>query len=191
MIYFADNFLDEDSYLMIKKILSEGTYEEYMAGDKPFYVQMPIDEINDAIVSKIETLEGGPIRNILSFFRRSTDELDTDWRIHSDQKINGEQPDRAVVLFMSPSKSGFGVNGTAFWKHKEYGHTLPRVENDEFDRILTEDANNISKWELSSVIGHRENRLISYPASYFHSKYPNRSWKEGRDVFVMFYSHGQ
>ena len=42
-------------------------------------------------------------------------------------------------------------------------------------------------WTLNSVIGYEQNRAISYPANYFHSKYPNKSWKSGREVFVMFY----
>jgi hypothetical protein len=56
--------------------------------------------------------------------------------------------------------------------------------------MLSEESNDLSRWELNTVIGHRENRLISYPSSYFHSKYPNKGWEEGRIVFVMFYSHG-
>ena len=42
------------------------------------------------------------IENILSFFRVSTNELDTSWRIHSDLNINGQKPDRALVLYLSP-----------------------------------------------------------------------------------------
>mgnify|MGYP003661794032 CR=1 FL=1 len=42
-------------------------------------------------------------------------------------------------------------------------------------------------WRLNTVLGYEQNRLISYPANYFHSKYPNKSWKKGRQVFVMFY----
>ena len=45
-----------------------------------------------------------------------------------------------------------------------------------------------SKWKLKSVIGYKPNRLLSYPCNYFHSKYPNESWNEGRVVYVMFYT---
>jgi hypothetical protein len=189
MIYFIDDFLSSEWYNSTKEQLSSNEFEEVIAGDKPFYVQMPSEGFNEIVKSKISKLEGRPVRNILSFFRIATDVLDTDWRIHSDQKINGEQPDRAVVLFLSPSKKEWSLNGTALWEHIKYGHTLPNVSNEEFDRILSEDANNTAKWKLNTVIGHRENRLISYPASYFHSKYPNKGWEEGRIVFVMFYSH--
>ena len=190
MIYFTDDFLSSEWYEATKEELASNDFEEVVAGYDTFYVQMPSDGFNEIVKSKISRLEGRPVRNILSFFRIATDTLDTDWRIHSDQKINGEQPDRAIVLFMSPSRSDIELNGTAFWKHKKYGYALPKSTDDEFDRMLSEESNDMSKWDLNTVIGHRENRLISYPSSYFHSKYPNKGWKEGRVVFVMFYSHG-
>ena len=190
MIYFVDEFLSKQWYDATRDQLTENEFEEFITGDKTFYVQAPSDGFNELVASKISRLEGRPVRNILSFFRVATDVLDTDWRIHSDQKINGQQPDRAVVLFMSPSHSDIELNGTAFWEHETYGHVMPMVDNDEFDRMLMEDANDTCRWKLNTVIGHRENRLISYPSSYFHSKYPNRGWKSGRIVFVMFYSHG-
>ena len=55
--------------------------------------------------------------------------------------------------------------------------------------MLTEDSNDKSKWKLKSIVGYKPNRLLSYPCNYFHSKYPNVSWKEGRNVFVMFYKY--
>ena len=74
-------------------------------------------------------------------------------------------------------------------------HPLDRIDSklaikmygEEYDRLIKEDFNDISKWNLKSVIGYKQNRLISYPCNYFHSKYPNKSWKEGRVVLVMFY----
>ena len=52
--------------------------------------------------------------------------------------------------------------------------------------MLVNDANDQSKWTLKSVIGHKENRLVSYPCNYFHSKYPNE-FEESRIIFVIFY----
>jgi hypothetical protein len=78
------------------------------------------------------------------------------------------------------------LNGTAFWKHKNYGEIYNGKDSEEFDKLLKNDSNDISKWQLKSVIGHKENRLISYPCNYFHSKYPNE-FINSRKVFVMFY----
>ena len=191
MIYFVDDFLDKESYDLISKQVEDSEFEEVVVGDKSFWIVPSNGMMDIAVASRLEAIEGRPIRNILSFFRMSSETCDTDWRIHSDQKINGEQPDRAVVLFVSENHSDIELTGTAFWEHEEYGHVMPRVSNEEFDRMLKEEANDTCRWKLNTVIGHRENRLISYPSSYFHSKYPNKSWKERRMIFVMFYSYGQ
>ena len=59
-------------------------------------------------------------------------------------------------------------------------------ESEEYDKLLIEDSNDRDKWLLKSVIGHKQNRLLSYPCNYFYSKYPNE-FLESRKVFVMFY----
>jgi hypothetical protein len=113
--------------------------------------------------------------------------LDTNWRIHSDLKIDGQQPDRALVLYISPRKIN-ELHGTALWSHEKYGKKLPEnTTNEEFNRMILRESENLEVWTLNSVIGYEQNRAISYPADYFHSKYPNKSWKSGREVFVMFY----
>ena len=71
-----------------------------------------------------------------------------------------------------------------FWKHKKLGYKLDNKKN--FNKVLLEDSNDETKWELNTVIGHKENRLVSYPSNYFHSKYPNEHISK-REVFVMFY----
>jgi hypothetical protein len=53
--------------------------------------------------------------------------------------------------------------------------------------VLAEDSNKLYKWDLHSVVGYKENRGLMYPCNYFHSKYPNIGWPEGRMVYVMFY----
>jgi hypothetical protein len=192
MIYVSDSFLSDQWYSSTRDELLKAEFTEVMVGDKSFHVQMPTGQFTSMVEDKISMLEGSKITNILSFFRLATDEIDTDWRIHSDLKINGTQPDRAVVLFMSPPDPDRDLNGTAFWSHIEYGHKLPSGTDDsEFDRMILEDANDIEMWKLNSVIGHMENRLISYPASYFHSKYPNIAWGRKRIVYVMFYCNGK
>ena len=122
-----------------------------------------------------------------AFFSTSKKGQDNNWRIHCDVKpIPGQdQPERAVVLYMNENKTD-GLNGTALWEHKTHGINLASNNIEEYDRILTEDSEDLSKWKLQSVIGGKKNRLLSYPCNYFHSKYPNE-FDESRVVFVMFY----
>jgi len=190
MIYFEDNFLNDTEYKAVQDDIVSDEFKGIEVGDKVFHVHFPSDSVTQMIERAVSAREGGKVKNILSFYRIATDTIDTDWRIHSDQKIEGVQPARAVVLYLSPSPEPCVMTGTAFWKYHTYGHELPEnTPNEEFDRTLLEDSNDTSKWELSSVVGHAPNRMVSYPASYFHSKYPNVAWPDGRVVFVMFYSY--
>ena len=136
--------------------------------------------------AKLSILENKKVENILCFFREAKKNQDNTWRIHNDSIINNQQPDRSIVLFMSESKSN-ALNGTALWEHKEYGDTFLDVNDyKKYDKLLLEDSENLNKWNLKTIIGHKPNRLLSFPSNYFHSKYP-KEFKESRIVLVMFY----
>jgi len=184
MIYIKDNFLPTNLYKDLINYCSEFTEVEYP--DKSFWIKQLPKEFNDYIVSKLESIEGKKINNILSFAREAKQNQDNDWRIHNDTIIKGEQPDRAIVLFVKANE--YKLNGTAFWEHENYGHTYIESDHEEFNRMLKQDANDKSKWKLNSVVGYKDNRLLSYPCNYFHSKYPNE-YKDQRVVVVMFYKY--
>ena len=187
MIYFIDDFLP--SYILDETIkdLSSQDYEEFKTPGKSFYIQTASHPFINHVCGVLSGVEGNIIDPILSFFRVSDDMLDTNWRIHSDLKIDGQQPDRALVLYISPRKID-ELHGTALWSHKHYGKSLPKdTTNEEYDRMILKESEKLENWTLNSVIGYEQNRAISYPANYFHSKYPNKSWKSGREIFVMFY----
>jgi hypothetical protein len=187
MINVTDNFLSQDVYDYVYGTLLENEFNGVSVRDGHFWVQNSWVDFDRIVLDKINKIERSNRRNILSFFRLATNELDTDWRIHSDAIIDGERPERALVLYLSPSTME-GLHGTAFWKHKELGDCLPsNISSEDYDNILANEANNIDKWDLGSVIGYKVNRVVSYPCNYFHSKYPNLGWSEGRMVYVMFY----
>jgi hypothetical protein len=189
MIYVVDNFLDIDFYNLYSRKLKEGSNTEVILGNKSFYVQPADDQFVNIVCDLLSGVEKKTVKPILAFFRCATDKLDNDWRIHSDFIIDGQKPDRACVLYMSKSPLQ-GLNGTALWVHHKYGKELPDdVTAEEFDRMILDESEDLTKWRLQSVIGNEPNRVISYPANYFHSKYPSTSWAEGRYVFVMFYKN--
>ena len=184
MIYIKDNFLDKELFKLLNKTLNNFTKVE-MPG-KNFWVKEPDKDLVKYITTKLSIIENNNIENILCFFREAKQDQDNTWRIHNDSIISNQKPDRALVLYMSDNKSK-SLNGTAFWEHKKYGDTFPNNKSSkEFNKMLSEDAEDLSKWNLKSIIGHKPNRLISYPCEYFHSKYPNE-FINSRVVFVMFY----
>jgi hypothetical protein len=187
MINIVDDFLDKDIYDIIYNRLLSYQFQAVEVGGKDFYVQHSDENFDEYILSKLTAIDGVKRESLLAFFRVATEELDTDWRIHADSKVGDIRPERALVLYISPSTKE-GLHGTAFWKHKEIGYEMPLdVSDQEADRFLLEEANNVDRWELHSVVGYKPNRALMYPSNYFHSKYPNTGWKEGRMVYVMFY----
>ena len=183
MIYIEDDFLEKE--LLDTLLLDKRDYQEVKTPGKSFWVKEPHSLLVDYMISKISYIENRQVENILCFFRQAKEGQDNNWRIHNDTIIEGQQPEKAIVLYLSENKTK-ELNGTAFWSHKDFGDTYPGGSKDDFNELLTSDANDTSKWDLKSVIGHKQNRLISYPCNYFHSKYPNE-FKESREVLVMFY----
>lgn len=187
MINIVDNFLDSNIYDSVYGSLKNNEFQAVEVGDKKFWVQYSNEDFDEYILEKLSAIDGVKRESLLAFFRVATEEFDTDWRIHADSKVGDIRPERALVLYISPSTKE-GLHGTAFWKHKEVGYEMPLdVSNEEADRFLSEEANNLDNWDLHSVVGYRPNRALMYPSTYFHSKYPNTGWKEGRMVYVMFY----
>ncbi len=188
MIGVWDNFLGETLISKeLKRVIEEG-FDEHVVGDKSFYVNIPSEEFEERVIWALQGIHNTYIDKVFSFIRVATDKLDTDWRIHSDLNIMGQRPDRAAVLYMSPRVFDT-LHGTAFWSHKTYGNSLPSsVTEEEFDRMITSEANEMDQWQLRSVIGYEQDRLVDYSANYFHSKYPNKAWEDGRIVYVIFYN---
>jgi len=184
MIYIKDNFLPHNLYEQLVNYCDE--FAEVKTTNKSFWVKELPSELIHYIERSLEKLEGKDIKSILCFAREAKESQDDDWRIHNDTIIEGQQPDRAMVLFVKANEDK--LNGTAFWEHENYGYTYKESSSEEFNRMLIEDANDKSKWKLNSVVGYRDNRLLSYPCNYFHSKYPNK-YKDQRIVVVMFYKY--
>ena len=187
MIYIKDDFLPTPLYKELVNFCDE--FKEVKTPGKSFWIKEPSPEFIAHFEDRLGAIEGNEVMNIIAFFREAKEGQDNEWRIHNDTIIEGQQPDRAIVLYIDSSAKG--LHGTALWEHKTYGDIYNPPEGleekvSEFNRLLKEDANDKSKWDLKSIIGYKPNRLISYPANYFHSKYPNE-FKKSRIVFVMFY----
>ena len=185
MINIIDNFLDQEVLKIIEKEIDKNKFKEFKTPGKSFWVQEANTYLVRYILTKLEIEEGYDLESVKAFFREAKKDQDNDWRIHCDFGPNTAEANRACVLYINQNITD-GLNGTAFWDHTKHGHTLEYGDLKEYNRILLEDSEDLSKWKLQSVIGSKKNRLLSYPTNYFHSKYPNE-FDESRVVFVMFY----
>ena len=161
MIYVKDNFLKPQLFKALVDYADDFT--EVKTPGKSFWVkELPV-EFENLLVNELKAIERKPIHIIKAFIRKAEGDQDSEWRIHNDTIIEGQQPadicQRAIYI---------------------------ESNAEEFNRMLIEDANDKSKWKLKSIIGYKPNRLLSYPCNYFHSKYPNK-FKEPRKVLVIFY----
>lgn len=184
MIAIQDDYLTKNTFEELQRHVLEAEFLTYKAGDKEFLAIPPPKFMENLLVA-----EGHDI--ILSFIRKAHKDFDTEPRIHADGIINGSRASLASVLYINQSE-GVTPNGTAFYDHFIYGKSLPeRTNPKEFDILLTEDSNDLSKWKETDRIMARPNRLAIYNANYFHAKWPNRIDEGERTVLVTFYTKKQ
>jgi len=179
MIYIKDNFLDIDLFSYVNDYIKKSKWKTITIGaEDNFNFDIKYIEPEQKFIKYIEAwlqvIERADVNILRSFFRKSNSKYDTEWRIHNDSLVDGVQPNRALVFYINKNKEDY-QNGTAFWKHHKHGHELNDYDIKEFNRLLIEDSNDLSKWTLDTVVNHKENRLVSYPCNYFHSKYPDKA----------------
>lgn len=180
MIKVQDNYLPDPLFQKLQDYCYQNDFERVQAGEKEFEIL----KVPPEILPYLE-IEGYEIN--LSFIRRAHKDFDTDWRIHADNIINGKKTLLASVLYINKAE-GVSENGTAMWIHEKYGTHLPdAASNEEFDRLLLEDSNDLSKWKKREYIKNEPNRLLTYSATIFHSKYPHIIELGERIVLVAFY----
>ena len=192
MIYIKDNFLDKELLINLESKILNSKWKTHKVEGNKFNFKIRYQDVDEKFQKYIETwlgiMEQADVKIIRSFIRKSNKNFDTNWRIHNDYMIEGQKPDRALVFYLSENKSK-KQNGTAFWKHKKYGYSFENFNVEDFNNLLINDSEDISKWELQDIIMHKKNRLLSYPCNYFHSKYPNKI--KDRKVLVAFYTSKQ
>lgn len=181
MIVVHDNFLPIPIFKLLQNYCKQNEFQIIKRGEKEFSVLPVPDYVKDFLQVPDHELT-------LTFIRSAYEGFDNDLRIHADNLIEGKKTDIASVLYIStPAETS--PNGTAFWKHHEHGIRLPDdTTNEEFDRLLTEDSNDINKWELRDIVWAEPNRHALYEAPYFHSKWPQEITVGNRIVLVCFYS---
>lgn len=67
MIYFIDDFLDNNLFKNTVKDLNSNNYTEHKTPGKSFWVQESSDDFNDYVLQKLEEVEGNKLENILGF----------------------------------------------------------------------------------------------------------------------------
>lgn len=181
MISVVDNFLPEEEFKALQEYCDNNLFEIVSFPGKSFSVLVPPESIYNYL-----HMDGYEI--VLSFVRSAYKGFDTNLWVHADNIIEGKRIDIASVFYINDDDD-VTENGTAFWKHYVYGRTLPKdCTNSDFDKMLLDDADNRSAWLKKDYISSRPNRMLTYDANYFHSKYPEEITEGIRKVLVTFYT---
>lgn len=144
--------------------------------------------------ARIAEVIAAPILPRLSCFRLNLKgELPHSW-VHSDDIC----AQFASVLYLNTPEQCVG--GTAFWKHKALGMErllspaeleARGMDVDSFERFMAREWKDLTYWEQVGFVPMRFNRFITYPTSYFHSRYPFEGFgdgpHDGRLIWICFY----
>jgi hypothetical protein len=174
------NFLSKENFERLQKYCYNTDFKITQVGEKLFSVLQTPEFI-------LEFLEIENHKLILSFIRESYDGFDNQLNIHADNRLEGEKVALASVLYINHLEE-VTLNGTAFYKHHIHGTQLPdNCPEEEHNRLLIEDANYYSNWNLEQYIPNIPNSIVTYNGSLFHSKFPANIDKGLRIVLVAFY----
>lgn len=183
-----DEFLPEAEAASLRQLCLSLPFGpvEYKGETYPNIGQLP-REWTDYLHRLLDDAIGCAADLKLSFLRYSTEEDDTPHWIHAD---NGEAQ-YAVVYYLS--EPGTGLEGTAFWQHRELKADEARLGITEAEVArVNADAHSSEPWRMAGIAQQRFNRLITYPCRLFHSRYPKHSpghdLATGRLIWVAFYN---
>jgi hypothetical protein len=189
--FILDDVLDKQYFKNIQEDSRNTTFKTIQSEGRQFHVAYPPKDLSLKIQKAIEEVYRCKIQVVNSFLRMYTQFLNNNWGIHADRNVLSEtSPSHGAVFFLSENLGD--INGTAFWSHEKYGLSLPEITDNEAHGFTSKSYNNENEWEVNSIIGGVENRLISYPSNYFHSKFPKQAWgtsqKDCRLILAMFYN---
>ena len=177
----TNNFLPDDVFKALQDYCNTNEFEIKQVGNKQFSV-LPVP---DFLLGFFQIPDHDLI---LAFLRSAKSDFDIRPSIHHDGVMAGMKIALASVLYIN-SKDDVTKNGTAFWKHHIYGKNAPdEISNEEFDRLLIEDANDLTKWKRIKTVWAEPNRRVLFSGKTFHSKFPSIIEVGNRKVLVCFYS---
>ena len=175
------NFLPEEIFKDLQHYCRKTEFRIQQAGEKQFSVL----DVPEHIYPFLE-LHGHEI--IFAFIRNAYKTFDNKERIHCDGIIMGKQTSKAAVLYIN-NRSGVTRNGTKFYAHKVHGNFFPEDGmEEEFNRLLQEDADDKKKWNETHYVKSKPNRLLRYNSMFFHGKHPAKIKDGTRIVLVVFYA---
>jgi hypothetical protein len=111
------------------------------------------------------------LKPTLSFFRKSPVGQKEPHFIHTDADMG----QWSAILYLNPQP--IAGDGTSFWTHEENGTIESAIPHE-----YSEQGRSSNGWELRETVPAKFNRLLLFPATYFHSRAIFDNWGEGDEA---------
>jgi hypothetical protein len=167
-----ENVLDNSTFLSLRESL-ESTKSDFKGIDvigNLLYYQEVSKDIEEKLHRAIQREIGKYPKNILTFARLNTPTLNTEFRIHSDGVIRGQQPNLACVFYLRTDDSG-----TALFEHPVYGREWKGKSSNVH---LIDDG----QWKIYEEYKSKENSMFLYYSDLWHGRQP---WIVEHDRIVI------
>ncbi len=166
-IRIVDEFLDYP-YVVRNNAIREGFTDQEFQGSTYHTVNM---NIPPEIKQGIENVYGQQIEILVAAFRQGKKNSPIHNLVHADNSC----AQMAAVLYLNKPEDCSG--GTAFWRHKKTGwRHMPTVDElskkGYTEQLFGETWHQSDEWEIDSLCGMVFNRIVFYPTTIFHSRYP-------------------
>lgn len=169
-----DGLLVNERALAVRQHALEKGFKdyEYMQG---IYQGTGLDCPSDVRDALSKFVGGGGVQIKITAFRSGHEKTDLHTNIHADNPIARW----AFVYYLNLPEQCRG--GTAFYRLKKTGWdempTQQQLDEAGLDMEWMRQAwGDENFWDLVSIAGMKFNRLIFYPTTYFHSRYPLKGW---------------
>lgn len=187
MITIIDDFISDVFAHEIRARAIEAGFKDEVSVDGAVYHGIGRD-FDPCLKLHIEMIFDRKIVPRIGVFRRDKAGMFSYNTCHSDKIC----ADYVALLYLSDPR--FESGGTAFFRHKESGfiqHPAPRFEGDELPAALEADWTDQSKWDIHMFSGMAFRRLIVYPSTYYHGRFPREGFGDtdanSRLIYLLFF----
>lgn len=155
------NALPHDVLGSLKSYLSRAEWGPIPLGDSVEMAAVAApEELTEVVVKLVNDAYLKEFEPLAVFCRYNSPEVDTEFRIHSDSEVLGEQPTLAFVLYLNE-----GDTGTALFTHDYWGET----PKEGALKVYTEENH---CWKVTDYCEQKANVMFAYDARRFHSRWP-------------------
>lgn len=175
-IRILDEVLTPEQFAKVKAQAYASTYQTIHYGGLSFPGMAVIPPDISKVLGCLVGLTHDPI---LTYFRVGNSADEHTSFIHTDHGLGR----LAMILYLNTSEA----DGTAFWTHRQTWKDSSVGETADERLLHQQDHLSAGAWIRYETVSMRENRLVIFPTSLYHSRFPFHPTFPDRRVLVTFF----